>query len=217
MKRTVSLFLCLLIMLSTLTFNATAIEKNTKFRLAFEDDLDGFGASTMEWWDPSGKLGSLGKNGSVAFFENKLSIAKNSRISLITATGSEEAANFRDGIIEFDITWNESSKDSSAALCLEFYDSNTNEQIEVLQIYSHRVTATNAGKSVDLTSGVLGVAKPGFEFGKTYSIKIYMVKNHSSQNKKQAAYSYNPKISYNPAAHVEHGLFRAAFALFSLV
>ncbi len=171
MKKLLSFVLVFCMLLSVAIFPAQAqVLPSQKYKLVFEEDFENKLSYLKPCWDPGETYGSAAKSGAT-FSMGKVSIGYLSTVSIVESDDSMEAANFTDGILQFDMTW-KAGLDNW--LILEFGYKNGDYagyfQINQMQAYIRR----NNGTLQDASSGQVGVQATGFEYGHTYRMWVYL-------------------------------------------
>ncbi len=169
MKKLLAFSLVFCMLLSVAVFSATAATPTKRqYELIFEENFDSKLTHAKPYWDVDNSTGA--QQGAVSFTMGKMNLGKSAAIPLISASGSEEAADFREGILQFDVTW-ESSEEAWMIFSLgaKTGSNSTDVQINASNCY---IRGDNA-KLSDSTSGKIGVRPARFQYGHTYRLWFY--------------------------------------------
>ncbi len=175
MKKFLSFLLIFTFVLSTFVLPVTSEENATKYKLVFEDNLDGKLASYKAWWDPKGTQSLVG--GPVSFKKDALILGSNGYAGLISSGDSKEAADFNNGILQLDLTWGAAA---GHVFYVEFGVVGGTRSCDV-HLYADSVYVRHNGKLTNITSGILGVVPPAFELGKTYRIFYQLIRSSNTE------------------------------------
>lgn len=178
MKKCLSLVIAFFLIVSAMVIPAVADEGTMTYRLAFEDDLDSNIAALYPWWDPGTSLGKNGKSGIVDFANQKLTLGQNSSVSLISSEESQEAANFTNGILQFDLTWGDDTESNAFVVDFGTIDGTATCDIQIRTNINY---IRHSGSLKDSTNGVTGAKPNNFQVGKTYRIFVVLNKTTNTE------------------------------------